>query len=82
MNLIVTQEDLIRYLYNETSVTETQLIEEAIQNDFQLRYQLEELRLTHAVLDLFAPKSPSNTSIQLILRHNNKGKAQQLEQFC
>lgn len=39
-----TPEDLLQYLYKETSVTETAAIEEALKQDWTLREKLEVLR--------------------------------------
>jgi hypothetical protein len=39
-----TPEDLLQYLYKETSVTETTAIEEALKQDWTLREKLEVLR--------------------------------------
>jgi len=66
MNSTITQEDILRYIYKDTSPQEHVLIEEAINKDRALKlFYLESLNtLKH--LDMVTI-SPSPTSISIIL---------------
>jgi hypothetical protein len=46
-----TPEDLLQYLYKETSVTETSAIEQALKEDWTLREKLEVLKESVRSLD-------------------------------
>ncbi len=59
---IFTPEDMIRYLYNETSAEETAAIRLALESDWSLREKFELLRrsvegLDHIIAVLLVPKS-------------------------
>lgn len=65
----ITQNDLIRYIYKETSAAETLAINEALNEDLEL--QNEHQDLIHAQQQL--PKvtfNPSSDTIQNILRYS------------
>lgn len=47
---IFTQEDLLLYLYKETSAAQNTLIETALQQDYELRQSLESLQESIALL--------------------------------
>lgn len=47
----ITTEELVRYLYNETSVEKTAVIKSALQNDWNLRETYEKLVNAHTSLD-------------------------------
>ena len=66
-----TQNDLIRYIYKETSVTETLAIQEAMDIDFELYTQYQELFHTYQQLPK-AKFSPSTSIIQNILQHSQR----------
>ena len=51
MTLLFTPEELIQYLYKETSPARTAQIEEALQHDWTLREKLEVLKNTLQVID-------------------------------
>ena len=66
-----TQNDLIRFIYKETSVRETLAIQEALNNDFDLFVEYQELYRTFQQL----PKvtfSPSKNAIQNILSYSQR----------
>jgi hypothetical protein len=46
-----TQEDLVRYLYGETSPYKSELIRQALESDYSLREQLEQLEQSKKLLD-------------------------------
>ena len=51
MTLLFTPEELIQYLYKETSPAKTAEIEDALQNDWTLREKLEVLQNSMQMLD-------------------------------
>jgi hypothetical protein len=59
MTLLFTPEELIQYLYKETSPARTAQIEETLQNDWSLREKLEVLQNSMQALDqpLESPRS-------------------------
>ncbi len=63
-----TSEDLIQYLYHETSEEETKAIEKAIQTDWTLKEQFEALKGAKQDLDKLL-KSPRPQSIAAILNY-------------
>jgi hypothetical protein len=65
-----TQNDLIRYLYQETSETETTQIHKALICDSELQEQYKELTATKCQLDT-ARLQPSVVAIENILRYAN-----------
>ena len=66
-----TQNDLIRFIYKETSVRETLAIQEALNSDFDLFVEYQELYQAYQQL----PKvtfSPSKSTIQDILQYSQR----------
>ncbi len=63
-----TNEDLIQYLYQETSEEETKAIEKAIQTDWTLKEQFAALAGAKQDLDKLV-KSPRHQSITAILNY-------------
>ena len=59
MTSLFTTEELIQYLYNETSPAQTSQIEEMLQHDWTLREKLEVLQNSMKALDtpLESPRS-------------------------
>lgn len=64
----IKTEDLIRYLYQETSNDQTLAIEKALETDWELKDQLEILRDSMKSLDKMI-KSPRSQSIEAILNY-------------
>ncbi len=60
---------LIKYIYNETSVTESLAIENALDNDWSLNEEYEELITAYNKLPK-AKFNPSSDSIQSILNYS------------
>lgn len=63
-----TSEDLIQYLYHETSEEKTQAIEKALQTDWNLKEEFEALEVTKQGLDALL-SSPRPQSITAILNY-------------
>lgn len=63
-----TTEDLILYLYGETSADETKSIEIAIQTDWSFREQYEALKASMQHLDTIV-ESPRHQSVSAILNY-------------
>lgn len=63
-----TTEDLIQYLYHETSEEETRAIEKALQTDWALREQFDALKDSKQGLDKLVT-SPRPQSISAILNY-------------
>ncbi|CAN5284857.1 hypothetical protein BH20BAC1_BH20BAC1_07220 [soil metagenome] len=64
----VTQEDLVRYLYNETSEQKSELIREALANDINLKNTFEEMQMSKKSLE-HTELSPRPQSIDKILAY-------------
>lgn len=63
-----TTENLIQYLYNETSAKETKAIEKALQTDWNLSKQFEELKDSQQALNKLVV-SPRPQSVAAILNY-------------
>ncbi len=71
MQQMFTMDHLVRYLYNETSASETLAISEALHDDWTLMEQYEELLATYQQL----PKvkfSPTTASLKNILQYSRQ----------
>ena len=68
MTSLFTPEELIQYLYKETSPAKTAAIEDALQHDWTLREKLEVLRNTTQTLDQ-PLESPRTQSVMNILNY-------------
>ena len=66
-----TLEDLLRYLYNETSPSQTAEIKAALDADWSLREKLEVLSSARKRLDALK-LSPSQQSVDAILNYAEK----------
>ncbi len=69
MNRKFTQNDLIRYYYNETDEAETKAIREALMENSHLRQQYDNFYRTFEVLDK-AFMEPDETSVDIIREHS------------
>jgi hypothetical protein len=63
------QEELMQFLYKETSTELTLAIESALQNDWQLQDELKMLERTMLQLDKIQLVSPRQSSINAILAY-------------
>ncbi len=66
------EEDLILYLYQDCSPKMAAAIEEAVNNDLELKDRLQVLSRTIRQLDKLKLKSPSKQSIKAILKHADR----------
>jgi len=71
----VTPEDLVRYLYNETSDQKSAAIKAALQTDWNLRESYEKLLNSHKNLNTIKA-SPRRESVNKILAYAAKKHAQ------
>ncbi len=65
----ITQDQLIRFVYGETDVKESGVISQALQNDWKLKEQYEQVLDLHRQLDN-ARVTPSDTVIDRIKRYS------------
>lgn len=65
----IKEEELMSYLYKEASPELAAAIEKAIEEDPSLKSQLELLQFSVKHLEKLSLKSPSNDSIQAILKY-------------
>jgi hypothetical protein len=68
MTLLFTQEELVQYLYNETSHERSAAIEAALQNDWMLREKLEVLQHSVLMLDTRL-ESPRTQTVMNIMNY-------------
>lgn len=61
-------EDLIQYLYNETSESQNVLIKEALENDLNLRDEYEELKKTIEELGTLS-FTPDSKTVESVLKY-------------
>lgn len=66
-----TPEDLLLYLYNETSTSQTAAIKAALETDWSLREKFEELTLGQKELSLIK-LSPARKTVDNILNYAEK----------
>jgi hypothetical protein len=71
MSEIYTQDDLIRYIYNETSAEENQHIQHLLQHNLAAKEEFESLKEMVGALDN-ASLEPDPTSIKIIMEHAHK----------
>ncbi len=70
-----TQEDLLQYLYKETSVEKTVAIKTALALDWSLREKMETLSSAHNQLNAVKLSSPRKQTIDNILAYAEKSAA-------
>jgi hypothetical protein len=68
MTVLFTPEELIQYLYQESSPEQTAAIESALQNDWTLREKMEVLKASVYNLDKII-ESPRTESVLNVLRY-------------
>ena len=71
----ITPEDLVRYLYNETSVRKAETIRTALQTDWDLRESYEKLVISEQNLDNIELSSPRPETVNKILEYASKKRA-------
>ena len=67
-----TQEDLIRYWYNEVSPQECENIAQALEEDWELKELYEEICATFDILDKVELRTPNPSSIKIIMDYSQK----------
>lgn len=67
MTQTITSDDLIRYIYRETTEAENAAIAQALANDWELRESLRALSATKDVLSQTSLYAPSQTSLKVIM---------------
>lgn len=68
MTLLFTPEDLIQYVYKDTSPEKTRAIDDALQNDWTLREKLEVLKTSYSCLEKIA-ESPRTEAVLHVLNY-------------
>ena len=68
----ITPEDLVRYLYNETSGRKAETIRVALQTDWDLRESYEKLVISEQNLDNIELSSPRPETVNKILEYASK----------
>ena len=79
MTLLFTPEELIQYLYKETSPARTAQIEEALQHDWMLREKLEVLKNTLQMIDR-PLESPRTEAVMNVLNYARESVSESLQQ--
>ncbi len=64
----INTEDLIQFLYNETSESQNVLIKEALENDLNLRDEYEELKKTIEELGTLS-FTPDSKTVESVLKY-------------
>lgn len=72
MSKIITQNDLIRYAYNETSFDENCSIQQALDSNWDLQEEYKTIIQTQALLSLFKQTSPNKSSVRIIMDYNKR----------
>jgi hypothetical protein len=78
MTILFTPEELIQYLYQETSPEKTAAIEDALQDDWTLREKLEVLKASRESLDRIV-ESPRPQVILNILNYARESATESVE---
>jgi flagellin-specific chaperone FliS len=79
MTLLFTPEELIQYLYKETSPDRTAQIEEMLQSDWSLREKLEVLQKSIDVLNR-PLESPRTEAVLNVLNYAREAVAESIQQ--
>ena len=78
MTLLFTPEELIQYLYKETSPARTAQIEEVLQHDWTLREKLEVLKNTLQVIDQ-PLESPRTEAVMNVLNYARESVSESVQ---
>ena len=78
MTLLFTPEELIQYLYKETSPARTAQIEEVLQHDWTLREKLEVLKNTLQVIDR-PLESPRTEAVMNVLNYARESVSESVQ---
>lgn len=80
MNLPITHNDLMRYVYNETTVEENRSIQQELEKNWQLQEDYHALLIGQTIFDVFELRSPSKSSVHLILEYSRR--LEELQTTC
>ena len=72
MSEFTTQELMVKQAYSKTTEAEQLQLEKALCQDWNLREQMEDMLDTIEVLNKIPLRSPSDSSIKLIMDFNNQ----------
>lgn len=72
MSKIITQNDLIRYAYNETSSDENYSIQQALDSNWDLQEEYKTIMQTQTMLSFFKRTSPNKSSVRIIMDYNKR----------
>lgn len=72
MQLIFTPELLVKYLYNETTETETAIVKETFANDVNLQQEFKQLQASKYALDESDGGAPGTSVVQKILAFSKR----------
>jgi len=78
MTLLFTPEELIQYLYKETSPARTAQIEEVLQHDWTLREKLEVLKNTLQMIDR-PLESPRTEAVMNVLNYARESVSESVQ---
>lgn len=70
---IITQDDLLQYLYKETSPEKTLYIKAALETDASLKERMQVLKAGSERLEKFKLLSPDDRTLDKIFTHSEKG---------
>lgn len=68
MTLLFTPEELIQYMYKDTSLEKTRAIDDALQHDWTLREKLEVLKTSYSCLEKIT-ESPRTQAVLNVLNY-------------
>lgn len=74
-----TQEDLIQFMYKETSPQKTAAIKAALVTDWSLKEEYQSLQQSQQMLDTFVEVAPRKKALDFILNYAEKKEAQSTE---
>ncbi len=80
MSIDFTQNDIIRYIYDDVSSSERSQIAQAIEANWELKEIYNELCQSLNVLNKFKLKSPSQSSIDMILGFSRKSNLETISE--
>lgn len=79
MNQKITHNDIMRFAYNETTTEENNYINKQLNKDFELVEAYHDVLFGQTVLDTAGYKSPSESTIALIMKFGSSTEQQQLQ---
>lgn len=78
MTLLFTPEELVQYLYQETTPEKTAAIEAALQEDWTLREKLEVLKASKKTLNILV-ESPRHEAVLNVLNYARQTAAESVQ---